>query len=122
MTYYNRLLLYKQEGRSGYTALHYACENGNEALTRYISSECKQLDIETCSYGLLTAYQLAAYQQNVVLMNVLQQYGAELLSPPDSDDSFSEDDDEVDDSVASSLTSNAALLAISSPQPMTQCS
>lgn len=116
-----------QEGRSGYTALHYACENGNEALTRYILSECKQLDIETCSYGLLTAYQLAADQQNLVLMNALQQYGAELLSPPDSDDSYSEDDDDDDDDNDKPSTSNASLLAISSqPQtnhhPIPQCS
>lgn len=112
-----------QEGRSGYTALHYACENGNESLARYILSECKQLDIETCSYGLLTAYQLAADQQNLVLMNALQQSGAELLAPPDSDDSYSEEEDEDDENNATSSSSSATLLAMSSQtQTITQCS
>lgn len=84
-----------QEGRCGYTALHYACENSNEQLAKYILTECAQLDVETCSYGMLTAYQLAADQRNPVLMSALQQYGAEVLSPPDTDDTDSEDDDET---------------------------
>lgn len=126
---------YLQEARSGYTALHYACEMGHESLTRYIVSECKQLDIETCSYGRLTAYQLAAYTQNRVLMNILQQHGAELISPPVSDDdSYSEDDDDEDDqddddmpTTTTTTTSNASLLAMSSTtqnhnHPIPQCS
>lgn len=57
-------------------------------------SECNQLNVETCTYGLLTAYQLAAEQNNRNLMGNLERYGAELLSPPESDDEYFESSDE----------------------------
>lgn len=85
-----------REGKSGYTALHFACENGNEELAQFLLSECNQLNVETCTYGLLTAYQLAAEQNNRNLMGNLERYGAELLSPPESDDEYFESSDEED--------------------------
>ncbi|KAG4066794.1 hypothetical protein HA402_012861 [Bradysia odoriphaga] len=85
-----------REGKSGYTALHFACENGNEELAQFLLSECNQLNVETCTYGLLTAYQLAAEQNNRNLMGNLKRYGAELLSPPESDDEYFNSSDEED--------------------------
>lgn len=86
-----------QEGKSGYTALHYACENSNENLVKYLLTDCNQLNVETCTYGLLTAYQLAAEHKNINLMRELEHFGAELLTPPQSDDEdFSDSYDEND--------------------------
>lgn len=85
-----------QEGRSGYTALHFACENSNEQLAQFLLNECSKINVETCTYGLLTAYQLAAEQKNRELMCNLEQYGAELLSPPESDDDSYLDSSEED--------------------------
>lgn len=88
-----------QEGKSGYTALHYACELQNEELVQFILEECtNQLNVETCTYGLLTAYQLAAEHNNERLMGKLEQYGAELLSPPQTDDDDVDDEDSSDNS------------------------
>lgn len=85
-----------QEGKSGYTALHFACENSNEILAQFLLNECSKLNVETCTYGLLTAYQLAAEQKNCNLMGNLEHYGAELLSPPETDDDSYLDSSEDD--------------------------
>lgn len=85
-----------QEGKSGYTALHFACESGNEELVQFLLSECNQLNVETCTYGLLTAYQLAAEQNNQNLMINLERHGAELLSPPETDDDYSDSSEDED--------------------------
>lgn len=85
-----------REGRSGYTALHFACESSNKQLVHFLLNECNKLNVETCTYGLLTAYQLAAEQKDRDLMCNLERYGAELLSPPESDDDsyFDSSDDD----------------------------
>lgn len=86
-----------REGKCGYTVLHYACENRNEKLVKFLLNDCNQLDIETCTYGLLTAYQLAAEQNDRYLMEELGNCGAELLTPPQSDDDYSDSYDEDDE-------------------------
>lgn len=86
-----------QEGKSGYTALHFACENSNEKLALFLLNECAKLNVETCTYGLLTAYQLAAEQKNKDLMCNLERYGAEsLTAEPESEeeDSYSDSSEE----------------------------
>lgn len=55
-------------------------------MAQFLLNECKKLDVETCTYGLLTAYQIAAENKNLELMSNLERYGAELISPPESDD------------------------------------
>lgn len=65
-------------------------------MAQFLLSECNQLNLETCTYGLLTAYQLAAYQNNSNLMGNLERRGAELLLPPESDDEYFDSSDEED--------------------------
>lgn len=66
-------------------------------MADFLLNECSnKIKIETCTYGLLTAYQLAAEQQNRVLMGNLKDSGAELLSPPESDDDSYLDSSEED--------------------------
>lgn len=86
-----------QEGRSGYTALHFACESGNVELVEYLLQYAgSQLDTETRTWGQLTAYQLAACNNNRYLMSAMEKCGAEALMAPDSDDdsSYFEDSDD----------------------------
>lgn len=91
-------LLCLQEAKCGYTPLHYACESSYDKLAIFLISDCKQkLNLETCTYGLLTAYQLAAEQKNNKLMAELKHNGAELLTPPQSDDEYSDSYDEDED-------------------------
>lgn len=61
-------------------------------------NDCNKLNVETCTYGLLTAYQIAAILNNQNLMGSLERYGAELRSPPESDDDsyYDSSDDEYD--------------------------
>ncbi|KAJ6647792.1 NF-kappa-B inhibitor cactus [Pseudolycoriella hygida] len=85
-----------KEGRSGYNVLHFACEKSYNQLALFLLSECTQLNIEACTYGQLTAYQIAAEQENHTLMAHLESYGAVLLSPPESDDDSMMDSSEED--------------------------
>lgn len=87
-----------REGRSGYTALHIACENRNaELLAFLLSAECQpKLQLEAYTYGQLTAYQLAALVEDSDAMNVLRLCGAQALELSDDDDS--EEDSDSDDS------------------------
>lgn len=90
------MVLFKlQEGRSGYTALHFACVNNNEQLAQFLMYDCRS-NLEIRTYGLLTAYQLAAENENRIIMENLQRCGAKLLSPPESDDDYFFDSSEED--------------------------
>jgi ankyrin only family protein len=86
-----------QEGRSGLTALHIAIEQSNEEIANYLLDECPKLSIESKTYAGLTAYQLAAFQHNQMLVSSLMQRGAEAISPPESDSESDYSDDEVID-------------------------
>ncbi|XP_055541349.1 NF-kappa-B inhibitor cactus isoform X2 [Wyeomyia smithii] len=84
-----------REGKSGLTPLHIAIETGNEPLVNFLLDECPKLRLEQETYAGLTAYQLAALQQNQTLQNGLQNRGAEPLSPPESD--YDDDESEEDE-------------------------
>lgn len=81
-----------RDGKSGWTALHFAIEQNNEVMANYIM-ECSKTELETATYAGLTAYQLAALSENQTLLNHLLKCGAEPLSPPESEDEDEEDFD-----------------------------
>ncbi|GAB0089137.1 NF-kappa-B inhibitor cactus [Sergentomyia squamirostris] len=83
-----------KEGKSGETPLHIAVNQGDEQLVKFLSSECSKINLESCTYGGMTAYQYATLNQNQSVMRLLLHVGAEPLTPPESDyDSESDMDD-----------------------------
>lgn len=83
-----------REGKSGCTPLHIAIEQKNDILANFILEGCPTLDMETMTYGGLTAYQLAAGTKYQIMVDCLSKRGAEPLSPPDSDYDDSEEEDD----------------------------
>ncbi|XP_053696786.1 NF-kappa-B inhibitor cactus isoform X2 [Sabethes cyaneus] len=84
-----------RDGKAGLTPLHIAVESGNESVMNFLLDECPKLRLEQETLAGLTAYQLAAMQQNETLQHGLQSRGAEPLSPPESD--YEYDDSEEDE-------------------------
>ncbi|KAK9890892.1 hypothetical protein WA026_012234 [Henosepilachna vigintioctopunctata] len=82
-----------REGRSGYTALHYAVEKQNERLAYFLLTECEKLKAETQTYAGRSALQLGLPVKGE-LKNVLVSRGvaSPLLS---EDDSTMESDEEM---------------------------
>lgn len=58
--------------------------------------ECNRIDVETLTYGRLTAYQLACDLNRTQIIKMLEKSGCELLSPPTSDYEDSDGDDSDD--------------------------
>lgn len=85
-----------REGKSGWTALHFAIDRNNEVMANFIL-ETPKINVETTTYAGLTAYQLCCYMQNNSLLNDLLRRGAEPLGPPPDNSSDSEDDDDMMD-------------------------
>uniref|UniRef100_T1D472 Putative cactus n=1 Tax=Psorophora albipes TaxID=869069 RepID=T1D472_9DIPT len=86
-----------REGKSGLTPLHIATELRETKLADFLLNECPKVRLEQVTYAGLTAYQLAALQHKQTLLSALQKWGAEPLSPPESDydmDDSSEEDDQ----------------------------
>lgn len=86
-----------QEGRAGYTPLHIAVSYNHVQMVEFLLKECRQINVEALTWGRLTAYQLAAsLGQRAEIMNLLEQFGCNRLSPPPSD--YSDDSEDSDDS------------------------
>jgi ankyrin only family protein len=85
-----------REGKSGRTPLHLAIEEGKQTVANFLIEQCSQLHLETVTYAGLTAYQLAALNENQNLLDELSQKGAEPLSPPESDDDSDFDENMMD--------------------------
>ncbi|XP_036327805.1 NF-kappa-B inhibitor cactus-like [Rhagoletis pomonella] len=84
-----------REGKGGYTPLHISIEKGNEEIFNFLLDQCKQkLDLETTTFGRLTAYQFACILKRSKMQNILEKHGVEPLTPPDSEYESSEDDSE----------------------------
>lgn len=113
-----KLDLNAREGRSGYTALHLACERRDVGLIDLLlSAECRPLlQLETCTYGRVTAYQLAAALRDDRTMESLERCGAEPLEPEssdeDSDTTSDEEDDSSDDEKESGATVSNELVGV----------
>lgn len=87
-----------QQGTDGFTPLHIAIENNSLTIVEFLLNECKTIDVETKTYGLKTAYQLACRSENNQLADLLEKRGCVLYSPQSSDDDENEDDDDEFDS------------------------
>lgn len=87
----------KQRGTDGYTALHIAIENCYDEMVEFLLSECKTLEIETKTYGLKTAYQLALSSNEKKFIDLLKKYPCDIYSPTNSDDDESFDDSDDSD-------------------------
>lgn len=83
-----------QEGRAGYTPFHIAVENNNVKLAQFLLESSKQLNTETLCYRQVTAYQQAAELGLVDMLNTLERFGCEVISPPESD--MDDSDESVD--------------------------
>lgn len=88
-----------REHLGGYTPLHIACDAEDLQLIEFMLAEfASKLQLETQTYGQLTAYLLAAHLSRDAIMERLFRAGAkELQLPAESSDSESEADDESDD-------------------------
>ncbi|XP_067624998.1 NF-kappa-B inhibitor cactus-like isoform X2 [Eurosta solidaginis] len=88
-----------REGKGGYTPLHIAVEQGNEDVFKFLMDECKnKLNLETETFGRLTAYQFACICKKINMQSLLENRGAEPLTPPDSEYESSDDDSDFEDS------------------------
>lgn len=56
------------------------------------------MDMETPTYGGLTAYQIASLLDKTQLLTMLEEHGAEVLTAPDSDCDSSDMDTDLDTS------------------------
>lgn len=86
-----------REGKAGFTPLHMAVESDNRKVVSFLLHNCPKLRLEQVTYAGLTAYQLAAIQDNQSLKEELSSRGADPLSPPESDyeDSESEEEEQI---------------------------
>lgn len=83
-----------REGKSGYTALHYAIERGDENLALFLLEECKKLNPSEVTYGGRSALQIG-YPVSSKVQGELKQRG--VPSPFSSDDEYDSDSDISDD-------------------------
>lgn len=90
-----------REGKSGYTALHYAVQRGDERLMHYLLTECIKLNVNALTYGGRSVLQLG-YQVPANFLQLLRSKG--VPSPYSSDDD--EYDSETDDEVSIIATNN----------------
>jgi ankyrin repeat protein len=85
-----------QEGKSGFTPLHYAVQSNNHNLANYLMHECPKINLDVTSYSGLTAFQLAQRVQNQYLVKELTRQGAMCFSSEESETDDSDSDDEED--------------------------
>lgn len=85
-----------REGKSGYTALHYAIEKGDERLIHFLLSECTKLNVQALTYGGRSALQLG-YLVPSPLAQVLMSRGVPSPYTSEEDD---DDDSDMDDEVS----------------------
>ncbi|XP_054741545.1 NF-kappa-B inhibitor cactus-like [Anastrepha obliqua] len=84
-----------REGKGGYTPLHMAIEKGNDELFNFLLDDCKQtLNLETSTFARLTAYQFACILKRSQMESILENHGAEPLTPPESESESSGDESE----------------------------
>lgn len=73
-------------------------ENQNEEMVKFLLKHgAGKLNVETLSYGQITAYQLANEFNLVKIMKHLSDFGCEQLSYPESEYSTDESDMDSDD-------------------------
>lgn len=65
-------------------------------MAEYLLKCSDKLDLETLTYGQLTAYQLAEEWNNTDISKLLEEHGCEPIPPP-YDDSSDDDSDISDD-------------------------
>ncbi|XP_054741534.1 NF-kappa-B inhibitor cactus-like [Anastrepha obliqua] len=88
-----------REGKGGYTPLHMAIEKGNEELFNFLLDDCKQtLNLETSTFARLTAYQFACILKRSQMESILENHGAEPLTPPESEYESSDDESDLEES------------------------
>jgi NF-kappa-B inhibitor alpha len=96
-----------REGKSGWTALHFAIEQNNEAIANFIL-ESPKINVECMTYAGLTPYQLAVLMENNSLLDDLLKRGAEPFGPPeDSEDETTDDEDMMDQYLLKNYNSNS---------------
>lgn len=83
-----------QEGRAGYTPLHIAVENNDKELATVLL-ESSTMNTEALNYRQITAYQLACELGHTEMMDILQQFGCQVISPPESE--YEDSDESADD-------------------------
>lgn len=74
-----------QEGRAGYTPLHIAVTHNNLEMVEFLVKECNKINLDTLTYGQLTAYQLAMSLGHRDIVHLLGEVGCQRTSPPPSD-------------------------------------
>lgn len=81
-----------REGKSGYTPLHQAIENGDQATTHFLLTECAgQLQLEAPTYAGRTAVQLA---RGSTFVQALVSRGASVPIDDDTDGDYDTDSSE----------------------------
>lgn len=88
-----------REGRSGYTALHYAIVNGDEHFAEFLLRECNnKLDVNAITYGgrnvLQLGFPISSHLRQVLISRGVQQ--TPLFSSDDEYDSDEDDDEHMD--------------------------
>ena len=63
-------------------------------LAKCLLESSKQLNTETLSYRQVTAYQQAAELGHLEMLQTLERYGCEVISPPESD--IDDSDESID--------------------------
>lgn len=66
-------------------------------MVESLLKQCSRINVETQSYGRLTAYQLACDLERTQIKKLLEKFGCELLSPPESDYDDSDMDSDYED-------------------------
>lgn len=73
-------------------------------MVEYLLNECKRINVETPTYGCLTAYQMAHASGHKSIKEMLEKSDCDTTSPPSSD--YEDSDDESDYSDSDDSTKN----------------
>lgn len=79
------------EWLAGRTALHLSIERHRTSVTKFLLGECKP-SLEALTYAGITAYQIAACEDNVLATELIR-LGAIPQPPPESDSDDNSDSD-----------------------------
>lgn len=74
-----------REGKAGFTALHFAIQNNDENLLKFLLTECPKLTVDAVTYGGRTVLELG-YPIAIELVEELKQKG--VPSPYSSEDEY----------------------------------
>lgn len=80
-----------REGTKGFTALHYALEQGNEKMSHFLLFECNKLNPSILTYGRRSVLQLG-FSVPSSLTEALRSRG--VPSPYTSDEEYEDDSEE----------------------------